>query len=227
MANRKNKKSNKYKQLKLEARISDKNERALAKSERVYPSPAEMAGIVLSNKKLVLSERENTFVNQMLVWLSPSEKQVTWLKSIYMKYGGNLSTETRPAAVKVAKKNSIRHIERYVYAIRPVDGADVVKIGLSTNPQKRLVGLQTGYPFPLKIFISHLCDSRTVSAKQLEAALHKKFKARNTQGEWFEGVTDDEVREAIAKIESKRAITIEKGLMRRKARLELVNQVGK
>lgn len=69
----------------------------------------------------------------------------------------------------------------YVYAIR-AQGHQAVKIGFATNPHKRLRDLQIGCPLPLTLLWTFLTDN----APELEAALHRRFRAQRTQGEWFD-----------------------------------------
>jgi len=66
----------------------------------------------------------------------------------------------------------------FVYVIGNIEFG-FVKIGYSTNPNKRLSGIQTGCPFKLEILKVYNGNL------QLEKALHKKYKEYNTNGEWF------------------------------------------
>lgn len=56
-----------------------------------------------------------------------------------------------------------------------------VKIGFSTNPQKRLEQIQTGNPYKMRILYL------AVGSFYMEKRLHKLFKKHRYQGEWFEG----------------------------------------
>lgn len=58
---------------------------------------------------------------------------------------------------------------------------NVVKIGMSDNPQSRLASLQTGNHLELGIWFSH----EFPNAAQVEAALHVRFAATHLRGEWF------------------------------------------
>jgi hypothetical protein len=59
-----------------------------------------------------------------------------------------------------------------------------VKIGISSNPSKRLAGLQTANPFPLVLLTTFYCPTRGM-AKELEAFFHETQSDRRLSGEWF------------------------------------------
>ncbi len=84
----------------------------------------------------------------------------------------------------------------YVYFIKCVvpEGyvKNLVKIGQTTNVATRLLSLQTGNPFSLVVH-------KTIESseyKKIEHALHKKFKDKRINLEWFD-VTDTEIDECI------------------------------
>lgn len=65
----------------------------------------------------------------------------------------------------------------------------MVKIGTSVDPEKRLCGLQTSNPFPLKI----------IKITELnERELHHRFHHHRKSGEWFE--FSDEIKQFIASL---------------------------
>lgn len=68
--------------------------------------------------------------------------------------------------------------ESFVYFIEAV-GLGKIKIGVSRNPQKRLVELSTGSPVPLKLLATIPGDVRR------EKELHAKFGHARVDGEWF------------------------------------------
>ncbi len=68
-----------------------------------------------------------------------------------------------------------------VYAIG-MAGHDAVKLGWTANPAKRLRDLQIGCPLALTL----LWVLPTSDAPGVEAALHRKFRDRQIQGEWFD-----------------------------------------
>lgn len=70
----------------------------------------------------------------------------------------------------------------YLYAIGPVDGP--VKIGISRDPYKRLVQIQTACPFPVKLLHAQPCESRKIALED-EAFLHRHHANEHMHGEWF------------------------------------------
>lgn len=67
-----------------------------------------------------------------------------------------------------------------VYAIRKV-GTDRVKIGISTNVERRLRSLELAVGEKLELLHTVNCDNPYV----VERELHKMYKGRKTLGEWF------------------------------------------
>lgn len=61
----------------------------------------------------------------------------------------------------------------------------VVKIGASSIVYDRLLSLQAGLPFRIGVCL-HAPVGERGHTMEVEAALHKAFKERNTRGEWFE-----------------------------------------
>ncbi|MEU1503060.1 GIY-YIG nuclease family protein [Streptomyces sp. NPDC005732] len=67
------------------------------------------------------------------------------------------------------------------------DGSPIVKIGRSSNLERRLPTLQTGSHLPLHVLWTCAGDS------SLESYLHRYFAARCTQGEWFDFGSEDPI----------------------------------
>lgn len=67
----------------------------------------------------------------------------------------------------------------YVYFIRREDDSGPVKIGTTNDPYKRLLTVQTGNPYKLKII------KIIKGGKNLEKTLHNKFGKFRMEGEWF------------------------------------------
>lgn len=84
----------------------------------------------------------------------------------------------------------------FVYIIRAKqpDGTSVLKIGTSTDVEKRLASLQTGYPFALSLV------ARWLGGRETELSLHLKFDKHRIQGEWFRSCAESEklIEELIA-----------------------------
>jgi len=69
--------------------------------------------------------------------------------------------------------------EGFVYVIHAV-GTNRVKVGFSLTPEKRLIELQTGSPFPLSLI------GKREGTIGLERAIHFRLREHWQTGEWFE-----------------------------------------
>jgi len=58
---------------------------------------------------------------------------------------------------------------------------NLVKIGICNNLKRRMIGLQTGNPHPLRV----LRQLDVMDHERLERDLHDRFKDFSVQGEWF------------------------------------------
>ncbi len=73
----------------------------------------------------------------------------------------------------------------FVYIIQSGDRPkSPIKIGVSSNVDKRVAELQTGNPYPLKVLASITCRSKS-DAYGLENFIHKKLRKHRMKGEWF------------------------------------------
>lgn len=79
---------------------------------------------------------------------------------------------------------SIRTKPCYVYVIGRQAGANVCKVGISDNPEKRLRSLQSGSPHRLYIQDTLRLDSRA-DAIAVEAKAHEMMSPARMSGEWF------------------------------------------
>lgn len=78
-------------------------------------------------------------------------------------------------------------MEWFVYLIqtKPKKKVSVpVKIGVTSNAERRLKSLQTGSPFKLHCTALIPCKSKE-SAYDLESFLHKQLSRHRMEGEWF------------------------------------------
>jgi len=76
----------------------------------------------------------------------------------------------------------------YVYFIQEGRGKHgSIKIGKSSNINKRLKSLQTGNPRKLTLMATIKCTTPN-NAHRLESKLHLMFKADRVRGEWFNGL---------------------------------------
>lgn len=70
-----------------------------------------------------------------------------------------------------------------VYFIRRMD-TEVVKIGISSSPERRLSQLQSASEIPLEL-LGVIPTSYAEEALEIEHRLHKEFHSRKLNGEWF------------------------------------------
>lgn len=99
---------------------------------------------------------------------------------------------------KFQKISQVRREQR-LYIIR-AQGTKEVKIGISKVLNKRKYGLQTGNAKKLTVSMEYIT---TCNAKKVETMLHKLFKARRLEGEWFSGISDEEIDKAVGSLGSK------------------------
>lgn len=74
----------------------------------------------------------------------------------------------------------------FVYFIKSMSKPSYTKIGYSADPEKRILDLQIGCPFELKLIGCIKCDNPK-KAQQLESHLHRRFRPKRAYGEWFSG----------------------------------------
>lgn len=78
------------------------------------------------------------------------------------------------------KVNSKKFPNGYLYALK-TQGIDMVKIGVSQNPKRRVRDLRSAMPFDLDlIFIS-----KFKNVYELEKIAHNKLSEYNLKGEWY------------------------------------------
>lgn len=63
-------------------------------------------------------------------------------------------------------------------------GREITKVGISSDPRKRLAGLQTASPYPLVLFASVAFDNRAGSVGA-ERVIHAALDDHRMSGEWF------------------------------------------
>jgi hypothetical protein len=71
----------------------------------------------------------------------------------------------------------------YIYFVEEI-GRKAIKIGRSEDPFRRLGGLGTANPRPLRLLFLIQCLN-TAQAVSLEQKLHKVYAEYNIRGEWF------------------------------------------
>jgi hypothetical protein len=70
----------------------------------------------------------------------------------------------------------------------------VCKIGVSSDPLKRLKSIQTGYPWPLTV--RAVIDS--VDAFAEESVIHRKYQQWRLEGEWFDACVAVDIEKRLA-----------------------------
>lgn len=81
----------------------------------------------------------------------------------------------------------------YLYVICEADQPEVVKIGFSIDPARRVKQLQTGHANTLHVF--HKEAVETTKVKPIERIIHKTLAHHKRKGEWFGISPDDAVLE--------------------------------
>ena len=80
---------------------------------------------------------------------------------------------------------------QFVYIIKNLDSSNI-KIGVGSNPSKRLKQLQTGSDSELElIYQSYVCSN----AFDIENLMHNKFKENHIRGEWYKINPDEVIKE--------------------------------
>ena len=72
----------------------------------------------------------------------------------------------------------------YALLCQDTDGVGYIKIGRSRRVWQRIDALLTGCPIPAKYVAIAKMPNKTMTGR-IERRLHKAFKDRKTQGEWF------------------------------------------
>jgi hypothetical protein len=76
----------------------------------------------------------------------------------------------------------------YVYIISQIREGELVspvKVGISSSPFSRLLGLQTGCPFKIELVATFATPRRDI-ALSLEQAFHDVYVESRLEGEWLE-----------------------------------------
>lgn len=75
--------------------------------------------------------------------------------------------------------SSGKHTEGYIYFAQ-IEKTGHIKIGFSSEPQKRIAGIQASCPFKIRLLA--ICKG----TKKDEENYHKRFKKIHVRGEWYE-----------------------------------------
>jgi hypothetical protein len=101
-----------------------------------------------------------------------------WERTFWRRFGDITyppDSELPEAPVRVQTRKG--PMEQKVYFIQAGDGP--IKIGVATNPKRRLAVLQTANPHPLKLLATK------AGGAWREIEYHSRFAAHRLQGEWF------------------------------------------
>lgn len=95
---------------------------------------------------------------------------------------GEISTKKK----KPRPRGTISTVETGIYDRIYIIGHETgpVKIGYTTNIEKRLQAIQTGYPYKLEIIASFRGGLRE------ESIIHRRYSRSRLHGEWFERTQD-------------------------------------
>ena len=86
--------------------------------------------------------------------------------------------------IRDIRLRSTLHSSECIYLIDAAERPDIAKVGLSKDPKKRLLTLQTGSPYLLRIRYTYGPFIKS-SARQLEDRIHKMLRHSRMSGEWF------------------------------------------
>lgn len=79
-------------------------------------------------------------------------------------------------------------LDHYVYVLCRVDGntrTGPVKVGMASDPDKRLRNLQTASPFKIEQVFCFGCPNKDI-ARELERSFHEVQSEHRLHGEWFD-----------------------------------------
>ncbi len=114
----------------------------------------------------------------------------------------------------------------WIYIIRK-QNSDLAKIGFSSDPKRRLKELQKESSLPLKISSTFRTPNSLADAKGLEKYLHKQNRIKRIEGEWFENISDSEIKELCLKYHQKRMFRVQKKAARSLAATRLSETLSK
>lgn len=89
-------------------------------------------------------------------------------------------------------KMNFKYIEYCDYMYIIADQENHIKVGISKDPNKRLLQLQTGHPTKLQLLYTEKFECKRSHLLKIEALVHKKIssKYRHATGEWFEATPE-------------------------------------
>jgi hypothetical protein len=76
-------------------------------------------------------------------------------------------------------------MKRYIYIIGPYDGAQALKIGIASDLEQRLAGIQVGSHLQLAIHGAFPIEGTAADARRVEQIAHSLLHDYHIRGEWF------------------------------------------
>lgn len=124
-------------------------------------------------------------VSQLVLRYSPAFR--SYVLGVLFEFESNLNAYLRAKVAGDILPTS-HSKQQYVYIIKNTETGRV-KVGVGTDPVKRLKQLQTGNDCPLElVYTSFLCSN----AFSVEAEVHHRFQDKLVRGEWFD-VSEKEI----------------------------------
>lgn len=107
-----------------------------------------------------------------------------------MFYVEDINGLQTPLKLEKPSSRSSRYDAEFLYVITSDENEEVSKVGRSTNPKRRLKGLQTGSPYKLRIAYTYGVLTKQ-SCLSLESRVHMLLDRERLSGEWFNLPAED------------------------------------
>lgn len=122
-------------------------------------------------------------INQLTAGLRPDARR-TLLRDLATEIVLAQNHSRRPPPTRKERKRGAARAMglRYVYVIGATGYP--LKIGIATDPERRLGGIQTGCAYPLSIQLALLCQHGC--ERKVEARCHAALHRHRLAGEWFD-----------------------------------------
>lgn len=133
--------------------------------------------VELDKLKLVQLLKLRKYIEELMQDKVSESKNITKAKWNFLDTFGKYPSNT--LEITRVKKKPTPPIAGYVYLVRNSFGH--YKIGMSTNPKKRIKNL--GVDLPFEIVTEHLI--KCTNYREAEYQLHKKYAAKRVNGEWY------------------------------------------
>jgi RNA polymerase subunit RPABC4/transcription elongation factor Spt4 len=158
--------------------VPDKKRICLECEKEITPKKKNMSLLVIDMDQLALTYTSGLFV--------PKEEWIGIKHKIDRFYTTKTYEDIEKlneiiAADKRREKSRLESLDGqgYIYLLKMLDA--FFKIGLSRNPDHRIIGIGTGLPFT----ITKIHEFRCPKTNSIESMLHKLFEDKREKGEWF------------------------------------------